>query len=177
MYFKLLSRKREIQENKIGHEKNRENQPTWIVGKKTVTFCYLTCKMDELERSTTISQSSIFSFRIVERAYGNRNRGDLLTAGEYWEVFFCFFFLLVTYLRFSEVEFLKFYYQDKKKLKKVSLKILYKKKRPQVPLRSSNESMDKHSFQGSSKFTKQAFLYHLTYSFVPWWLLYYFATT
>ena len=103
---------------------------------------------------------------------------EIEIAGTYWPQanigkFSFVFFFLVTYLRFSEVEFLKFYYQDKKKLKKVSLKILYKKKRPQVPLRSSNESMDKHSFQGSSKFTKRAFLYHLTYSFVPWWLLCY----
>ena len=31
--------------------------------------------------------SSIFSFKIVERAYENRDRGYLLTASEYWEFF------------------------------------------------------------------------------------------
>ena len=31
--------------------------------------------------------SSIFSFKIVERVYENRNRGDLLTVSEYWEFF------------------------------------------------------------------------------------------
>ena len=56
--------------------------------------------------------SPIFSFKIVERAHENRNRGDLLTAGEYWEVLFYFIFLL-TYLRFLEVDFFKFCYQEK----------------------------------------------------------------
>ena len=46
--------------------------------------------------------------KIIERAYENRNRGDVLSASEYWE-----FFFLLTYLRFSEGEFSKFYYQDK----------------------------------------------------------------
>ena len=29
----------------------------------------------------------VFFFKIVERTYGNRIRGDLLTASEYWEFF------------------------------------------------------------------------------------------
>ena len=40
------------------------------------------------------------------------------------------------------------------------------------PLESSYESMDKHSVWDSSKFTKHAFFYYLTYSFAPWRLLY-----
>ena len=46
--------------------------------------------------------------KIVERAYENRNRGDVLSASEYWD-----FVFLLTYLRFLEVDFSKFYYQDK----------------------------------------------------------------
>ena len=46
--------------------------------------------------------------KIVERAYENRNRGDVLSASEYRE-----FFFLLTYLRFLEVDFSKFYYQHK----------------------------------------------------------------
>ena len=48
--------------------------------------------------------------KIVERAYENRNRGDVLSASDYWEFFF---FFSLNYLRFSEVDFSKFYYQDK----------------------------------------------------------------
>ena len=46
--------------------------------------------------------------KIVERAYENRNRGDVLSASEYWE-----FLFLLTYLRFLEVDVSKFYYQHK----------------------------------------------------------------
>ena len=62
--------------------------------------------------------------KIVERAYENRNRGDVLSASEYWDFFF---FFSLTYLRFSEVDFSKFYYQDKTVIvKKGFLKNLYK---------------------------------------------------
>ena len=57
--------------------------------------------------------------KIVERAYENRNRGDVLSASEYWD-----FVFLLTYLRFLEVDFSKFYYQDKTVIvKKSFLKI------------------------------------------------------
>ena len=46
--------------------------------------------------------------KIVERAHENRNRGDVLSASEYWD-----FVFLLTYLRFLEVDFSKFYYQHK----------------------------------------------------------------
>ena len=59
-----------------------------------------------------VTISSIFSFKIIEREHENRNRGDLLTAGEYWE-FLIYFILLLTYLRFLEVGFFKFCYQEK----------------------------------------------------------------
>ena len=39
------------------------------------------------ERLTCSHILYIYSFKIVERAYENRNRGDLLTASEYWEFF------------------------------------------------------------------------------------------
>ena len=55
---------------------------------------------------------------------------------------FSFISFLLAYLRFSEVEFFKFYYQDKTIIvKNGSLKISVKR-----PLESYNESMDKHSF-------------------------------
>ena len=55
---------------------------------------------------------------------------------------FLFSFLLA-YLRFSDVEFFKFYYQDKTIIAKNGfLKISVDEKRP---LESYNESMDKHS--------------------------------
>ena len=60
--------------------------------------------------------------KIIERAYENRNRGDALSASEYWE-----FFFLLTYLRFSEGEFPNFITKIKRLLlKKLSLKFLYK---------------------------------------------------
>ena len=55
-----------------------------------------------------------------------------------------FLYFLLIYLRFSEVEFFKFYYQDKTIIVKNGfLKISVCEKRP---LESYNESMDKHSF-------------------------------
>ena len=95
-------------------------------------------------------------------------------AGIYWPQanignFSCLF--LLAYLRFSEVEFCKFYYQDKTIIVKNDfLKNSVHEKRP---LEFYNESIDKHSYWGSSKFTKQDFLYYLTYSFAPSRLLCY----
>ena len=67
-------------------------------------------------------------------------------AGIYWPEAnvgnFSFISFLLAYLRFSEVEFFKFYYQDKTIIVKNGfLKISVKR-----PLESYNESMDKHSF-------------------------------
>ena len=55
-----------------------------------------------------------------------------------------FLYFLLIYLRFSEVEFFKFYYQDKMIIVKNGfVKISVDQTRP---LKSYNEIMDKHSF-------------------------------
>ena len=72
--------------------------------------------------------SSIFSFKIVERAHENRNRGDLLTAGEYWESLFYFIFFTDLPTIFRSWLFQFFFTRIKRLLlKKVFLKCLYKK--------------------------------------------------
>ena len=77
-------------------------------GHPTTFFCKI-CWKEEISPRNLSNMGRASLLKIVERAYENRNRGDVLSASEYWE----FFFFSLTYLRFSEVDFSKFYYQDK----------------------------------------------------------------
>ena len=43
--------------------------------------------LSNLGKASLSAISCIFSFKFVERAHETRNRGDLLTASEYWEFF------------------------------------------------------------------------------------------
>ena len=109
--------------------------------------------------------SSIFSFKIVERAYENRNRGNLLTAREYWEFFFSSFFFELAYQRFSEVEFFKFYHQD--------ITIIDKNGFLEISIYENVHQNPKMKvwtnifFRAAPNLPKEAFLYYLTHSAAP----------
>ena len=111
---------------------------TFIAGHPTTFICKICwkskycLKTSKTWESKPVPISSIFYFKIVGQAYENGNHEDL------------FIFFLLAYLRFSEVECFKFYYQDKTIIVKNGLlKISVYEKRP---LESYNESMDKHGF-------------------------------
>ena len=78
---------------------------------------------------------------------------------------------LLAYLRFSDVEFFKFIAKIKRLLlKMVSLKFLYMKNVHKNPIMKVWTNI---VFSAAPKFTKQAFLYYLTYSVAPLRLLCY----
>ena len=82
-----------------------------------MTFFYKICWKEEILPRNLSNLGRASLLKIVERVYENRNRGDVLSASEYWE-FISFF------TNFLEVDFSKFYYQDKTVIvKKSFLKI------------------------------------------------------
>ena len=71
-----------------------ESFNTFIPGHPTTFFCKICWKeqilprnLSNLGKASLSAISCIFSFKFVERAHETRNRGDLLTASEYWEFF------------------------------------------------------------------------------------------
>ena len=58
-------------------------------GHPTTFFCKICWKAEILPRNlSNLGRASLL--KIVERAYENRNRGDVLSVSEYWEFFFFF---------------------------------------------------------------------------------------
>ena len=72
-------------------ELSYKGHPTTFIGKICWKEQILPRNLLNLGRAEPVPISSISYFKIVERAYENRNRGDLLSARECWEFFFIFY--------------------------------------------------------------------------------------